>query len=233
VLLPGLLCDQTIWSAQIDALAQLGAVGVPGYAGARSLDAMAGRVLESAPPRFSLAGHSMGARVALEVVRLAPERVERLALLDTGVHPVQLGEAEKRYALLELGRREGIEALVDAWLPPMVHPARRGDPAVLEPLRAMCIRAGLDSYEAQITALLGRSDQRLILPTIQCPTLVATGREDSWSPVAQHQEIAAAIAGSELVVFEDAGHMAPFETPAPVTAALERWLGITVRGEKN
>src|SRR5690242_18332837 len=122
LLLPGLMCDQTIWAAQQDAFAALGVV-VAGYGAARSFHEMARLALDAAPPRFSLAGHSMGARVALEVFRIAPDRVERLALLDTGVHPVGAEEPAKRQALLELGRREGGDALIEAWLPPMVHPA--------------------------------------------------------------------------------------------------------------
>lgn len=188
------------------------------------MTAMAERALELAPPRFSLVGHSMGARVALEVFRLASDRVERIALLDTGVHPTRPGEAEKRYALLDLGRRAGMAALVDEWLPPMVHSDRLGDPALMERLRAMCLDAGVDTYATQIEALLGRPDPRPLLPTIRCPALVATGREDGWSPPEQHEEIAAAIPGAELVVFEHCGHMSPAEAPDAVNAALRRWL---------
>lgn len=223
LLLPGLMCDATIWSAQARAFAPLGAA-VAEYGHARSFGDMARRALELAPPRFSLAGHSMGARVALEVVRLAPERVERLALLDTGVHPVGPSEPAKRHALVELGRRDGVEALIDAWLPPMVHPARRADATFMQPLRAMCVRAGVALFAAQVEALLARPDPRPLLASLACPTLVGVGRQDEWSPLEQHREIAAAIPGSRLVIFEDAGHMAPFEAPDQVTAALDAWL---------
>lgn len=222
-LLPGLMCDERIWAPQAAALAAYRPVAVHGYGEARSLATMAERVLATAPERFSLAGHSMGGRVALEVMRLAPERVERLALLDTGVHPLSPGETEKRRALLELGIREGMPALVDAWLPPMVHPSLRHED-FLRPLREMCISAGLDRYEAQMTALLERPDARPVIATIRCPTLVGTGSDDAWAPVEQHRAIAAEIHGATLVIFDRAGHMAPVEAPEQVTAALCDWL---------
>ena len=155
---------------------------------------------------------------------MAPNRVERLALLDTGVHPLEPGETEKRMALLDLGRTEGMKALVDSWLMPMVHPDRRSDDELVTRLRQMCVSAGLERFENQINALINRPDARPLLATIDCPTLVATGREDVWSPVAQHEEIAKEIRNSEMIIFENAGHMAPAETPEEVTEALRRWL---------
>jgi len=189
-----------------------------------SLTAMAESVLAAAPQRFAVAGHSMGGRVALEILRLAPERVERLALLDTGVHPVQPGEAEKRQVLVELAKRKGMEALGRQWLPPMVHPDRHGEAELMEPLYAMIHRMTPEIYAGQITALLTRRDAAPLLPNIACPTLVATGRQDSWSPVEQHRRIAAAIPGATLTLFEDSGHMSTVERPEAVTAALREWL---------
>lgn len=223
LLLPGLLCDATIWAPQQDVFAEVG-VTVADYGDANRLEEMARRALARAPARVSLAGHSMGARVALEVLRIAPERVERLALLSTGMHPVRPGEAEKRHGLLDLGRAQGVDALIDAWLPPMVHESRRSDPEIMAPLRDMCRRAGLATYAAQIAALLARPDPTDLLGRIAVPTLVATGRQDGWSPVDQHVEIASAIPGSTFLVFEESGHMAPFEVPDQVNAALRRWL---------
>jgi len=230
VLLPGLICNEIVWSAQVRSLAAFRPNAVHGYGDARSLVTMAEQVLESAPTRISLAGHSMGARVALEVMRLAPERIERLALLDTGVHPVVPGEREKRMALYSIGVRHGMEALVDAWLPPMVHPDRRNDEAFMRPLRDMCLSFDLTMFEAQMTALLERPDPRDVLAAIRCPTLVGTGSHDAWSPVEQHRQIAALISGAELAVFEHAGHMAPYEAPGQVTVALRQWLARPVSG---
>lgn len=226
-LLPGLMCDARIWAPQFSALAAYRPVAVDGYGDARSLVAMASRVLASAPDRISLAGHSMGGRVALEVFRLAPDRVERLALVDTGVHPVAEGERKKRMALLELGRREGMEALVDAWLLPMLHADRRRDSAFVAPLRDMSVSAGIERYENQMTALLDRPDARPLLGEIRCPTLVGVGSDDAWAPVHQHRAMAAGIAGAKLVIFEHAGHMTPVEAPEQVTAALRDWLELS------
>jgi len=224
LLLPGLLCDETIWAPQLRALAEYSPRAVPGFSGARSIRAMAERSLALAPPVFSLVGHSMGARVALEVAALAPDRVERLALLDTGVHPPTPAEAAKRHALLDVARRDGIAAMVDLWLPPMVHPARRGDESFMAPLRSMAAAGGPGRYEDQVTALLDRPDPRPFLPQIDCPVLVGAGREDEWSPAEQNRAIAAAIPGAEFVVFDRCGHMAPVEAPDQVNAALRRWL---------
>ena len=224
LLLPGLICDDRLWAAQVEALADHDPVAVPGYPGARSLAAMAEHSLALAPPTFSLAGHSMGGRVALEILRMAPQRVERLALLDTGVHPPSEGEAAKRRALLEVARTEGIEAMVDLWLPPMVHPDRRGDAAFMAPLRAMAAAGGAERYADQIAAMIDRPDPLPLLPRIDCPTLIGVGRQDEWSPVEQNREIATVIPGADFVIFEDCGHMAPVEAPDQVSAALRRWL---------
>ena len=223
MLLPGLLCDQTVWAPQLRDLADFRPV-VAAYGLSRSLEEMVRASLEVAPPVFSLVGHSMGARVALEIVRVAPERVARLALLDTGVHPRQPGEADKRHALLALGRRDGMSALVDVWLPPMVHPDRKSDQALMAPLHSMAVAMGLDVFEAQITALLGRPDAASMLAAIEVPTLVGVGRQDSWSPLAQHEAIASQIPNAVLAVFEDSGHMSPVEAPDQVNAGLRQWL---------
>jgi pimeloyl-ACP methyl ester carboxylesterase len=224
VLLPGLMCDSRVWAAQLSGLSDASPWSPDGYGEAATITAMAERVLASAPPRMALAGHSMGARVALEMVRLAPDRIERLALLDTGVHPQRPGERAKRVALLELGRAEGMEAMIDAWLPPMVHPARRSDAAFLAPMRTMCIEAGLATYERQMEALLARPDGTKALGLVRVPTLLGVGRQDDWSPLAQHEEIAARLPDARLVVFEDSGHMAPVEAADQVNRALRQWL---------
>src|SRR5579863_3475131 len=125
-LLPGLLCDETIWADQRAALGDVGDVLVPDFRHVNSIKAMAQIVLDAAPERFSVAGHSMGGRVALEVFRMAPDRVGRLALLDTGVHPRAADEESKRGALVELARREGMAAMAARWLPPMLHPDHAG-----------------------------------------------------------------------------------------------------------
>ena len=224
ILVPGLLCDATIWNAQVTALAARHDVIVPVLDTFDSIPRMATALLEHAPPRFALAGHSLGGRIALEVIRQSPTRVTRLALLDTGVHPCRPAEPPRRYELLALADSEGMTAIAREWLPPMVHPARHGDPTVMLPLAAMVERRTPASFRNQVMALLNRPDATAVLGTIHCPTLVLCGREDGWSPLVQHEEIAAAIPGSRLSVIDDCGHMAPFERPAEVSGALEDWL---------
>lgn len=224
VLLPGLLCDETVWRAQVRSLSGKAGVFVADYGDADSISLMAERALDAAPDRFALVGHSMGARVALEVMRMAPEKVERLALLDTGVHRVQSGEHEKRQRLVDLAQDEGMEALCNAWLPPMVHPKFREDDVFMRPLREMVTRFTPDLFARQIRALLTRPDTGPALDAIDCPVLVGVGRQDEWSPVRQHEDIFARIGGdAKMVVFEEAGHMAPYEAPQSVNAALSEW----------
>jgi pimeloyl-ACP methyl ester carboxylesterase len=220
-LLPGLLCDETIWSDQRDALGRFANVIIPDFRFVNSIEAMAAIVLEQAPERFALAGHSMGARVAVEVMRIAPEKVERLALLDTGVHPRGESEPAKRQALVELAHREGMEALAARWLPPMLHPDHS---ALMPPLTEMVRRSTPETFANQQKALLDRPDAISVLSAIKCPTLVLCGREDAWSPVSQHAEIARSIPHSTLVIVEDCGHMSPVEQPTAVTRALLDWL---------
>ena len=229
LLLPGLICDARIWAPQAEALRALGhdVHAIPGYGEADSLGAMADLVLQKFPGRFALAGHSMGGRVALEIFRRAPERIERLALVSTGVHlPRSEKDAEGRFALLERGVEQGMDALIDAWLPPMVWEPNRLIPGLMDNLTQMCADMGIDTYERQIRALLARPEVESLLPTIQCPTLVATGQHDEWAPPAQHEGIAAAISNARLQIIADAGHMVPVERPQGMTDALASWLNM-------
>lgn len=221
-LLPGLLCDRTIWSEQSAVLSEFADVVIPQFGYAASIPSMAQLVLDSAPNRFAIAGHSMGGRVALEVFRMAPGSVERLALLDTGVHPRAVGEETKRGELVALARSHGMEALAARWLPPMLHPDHA---ALLGPLTEMVKRSTPEMFANQQKALLDRPEARTVLNAIRCPTLVLCGRQDTWSPVSQHEEIAAAIPQSKLVIVEECGHMSPVEQPKAVTKALREWLG--------
>ena len=219
--LPGLICDARTFAAQTAAFADSRAI--EGYGLADSLPAMAEIVLEQAPDEFDLFGHSMGGRVALEVFRLAPDRVRRLALSSTGVHSLGEGEPAKRHALQAIGHEQGYEALVDAWLPPMVAEHNRGLPIYAE-MRRMCLDQGQAMFDAHINAQLTRPEQASVLEAITCPTLVMTGELDAWSPPAQHEAIAARIADSTLVIVEGAGHMLPLEAPDAVNQAISAWL---------
>ena len=220
-LLPGLLCDGAIWKHQTAALGEFADIVIPDFRFVRSIPAMAQIVLENAPERFSVAGHSMGGRVALEVIRMASARVERLALLDTGIHPRKPNEEVARQQLIDLARRDGMGALATPWLQPMLHPDHT---SLIPALMEMVKRSTPDTFENQQRALLDRPDARTALSSIHCPTLILCGREDIWSPVAQHEEIASLIPGATLIVVEKCGHMSPVERPEAVTAALRDWI---------
>ena len=225
LLLPGLICDAHIWAPQIAALgATRPVMAVDGYGETDSLEAMAEHVLATAPDRFILIGHSMGGRVALEILRRVPDRVVGLGLISTGVHLPKPNEAEGRFALLARGVEEGMDALIDAWLPPMVWEPNHLQPGLMEGLQAMCQEAGLDTFERQIRALLSRPEVESLLPSITCPVLVATGAHDAWASPAQHEGFAATIPNARLVIIPGAGHMVPLEQPEAMTAALVDWL---------
>lgn len=220
--LPGLICDARIYAPQLAAFPDSRAIN--GYSLADSFEAMARIVLDQAPESFDLFGHSMGGRVALEVFRLAPQRVRRIAISSTGVHWVRPGEADSRRALSQVGHTNGFAALVDEWLPPMVAPANRANAALYDGMRQMCLDSGQAMFDAQITAQINRPVQDVLLEQITCPALVMTGELDGWAPPAQHADIAARIANSELVIVPGAGHMLPAEAPDAVNAAIARWL---------
>lgn len=225
LMLPGLICDARIYAPQVAAFADSHVVN--SYGSADSLVEMARIALAEADrvgaERFDLFGHSMGGRVALEVFRLAPDRVQRLALVSTGVHPVGADEPAKREALKAVGHEQGFEALVDTWLPPMVADANRADPAIYPPLRTMCLSMDQATFDAQINALVTRPELDSLLEQIACPTLVMTGELDAWAPPSQHEQIAAAITDSHLVIVPGAGHMVQFEAPEAVNEAITRW----------
>lgn len=229
MLLPGLTCDAEVWAPQAQALTDVADVRVPAWGLRDTLTAMAEQVLAEAPSeRFAVAGHSMGGRVALEVWRLAPQRVTHLALLSTGFHPLAAGEAGAkeragRMALLDIARSQGMRAMGRQWARGMVHPSRIDTP-LFDAILAMQERSSPAQFAAQQQALLQRPDAGPWLPTITVPTLVLTGQDDAWSGPAQHQAMAAAIPGATLCLVPDSGHMVTWEQPAAVSAALRTWL---------
>jgi len=223
-LLCGLLCDQTIWADIPSRLASVANAYVMSFAGFSSITGMADKVLAAAPPRFALAGHSMGGRVALEVWRKAPERVTALALLNTGVHPTRESEYDSRGLLVRLARRQGMAALADEWLPPMMGAPPDRVAQVMPPLKAMVQRFTAESFAGQINALLQRPDARPVLPSITVPTLLLSGTNDTWSSLSQHADMQRIVSRSTLVEIAGAGHMSPVERPDAVARALKGWL---------
>ncbi len=223
LLLSGLLCDETIWADIPERLGDDADVRIVSFRGFSSIPAMAEHVLALAPERFAMAGHSMGGRVALEVMRSVPRRVCGLALLNTGIHTVRDGEPQSRGHLLRLAYERGMSALAAEWLPPMMAGGSRS--AKLMPrLTAMVERSTPDSYAGQINALLNRPETLSVLPTIGIPTLLLSGSEDTWSPISQHETMRRRIPHATLFEIHGAGHMAPFERPNAVAVALRQWL---------
>ena len=222
--LPGLLCDDFVWEVQAEALGDVADVTIADLTEQDDLTDMARAALASVDGPVHVFGHSMGGRVAFEMWRLAPERVESLVVLDTGVHPAGPGEPASRQAVLDISANEGMRALAEAWLPPMVHPDRRADASFMEPLRKMVQRATPAQHARQIKALLTRPDATPLLGTITVPTLLIVGRQDEWSPVLQHERIAAAIVGARLEVIEHSGHMVTLEQPDVVAEMLVDWI---------
>ena len=238
ILIPGLLCDERVWAGQRAALADLAEVRVAEHGLVNTLPALAENILERAPERFAVAGHSMGGRVALEVFRAAPERVAGMALMDTGHHPFPPGaagtrEADGRFRLLAKARAEGMRAMAGEWVQNMVHPARLTETALIDGVLDMFEAKTPELYAAQIHAMLNRPDGGPLLSQLKCPTLVLCGHEDSWAPAPRHHDMAATIRGSTLVDIPNCGHMSTLERPEAVNEAMRAWLNAVIQAENG
>lgn len=228
LLLPGLACDAEVWKHQARALREITGVQVADYGASDSIQEMARVAIERAPERFALAGHSMGGRVALEVFRSAPDRILGLALLDTAYKPLQPGEAgerekAERAGYVKIAQTQGMRAMARTWLQKMVHPSRLTDEPLIESIVEMLARKSPEIFAGQIKALLARPDATPLLAAARCPTLVLCGREDAWSVLDVHRDMAARMPNARLAVIENCGHMATMERPEAVTAALVEW----------
>ena len=203
---------------------QFGPVQVADHTRDDSMDAIAMRILAAAPPRFALAGLSMGGYIAQTIMRQAPGRVEKLALLDTSARPEtpeQTARRKPQIALAESGRFGEVPALQ---FPVFVHRNRQGDEALRQRVRLMADETGAQAFLRQQHAIIDRADARPLLPSIKCPTLVLVGDGDELTPPSLAQELAAGIPGSRLVVVPDCGHLSTMERPEAVNAALTDWI---------
>ncbi len=224
LLLPALLCDQRLWRHQTEHLAGLAKCTVADLTGENTITGLARAALAQAPAeRFALAGLSLGGYVALEIMRLAPERVLALALLDTSARPDTPEATTARHELLRLAG-PNLQKVIDALLPRLVHPSQMSDPSIVAVITAMARSNGRDAFVRQMKAIIGRADSRPSLGQIECQTLVLCGREDLITPVEVHEELAAGIPHSNLVVIEGSGHLATLGQPQLVTEAMVAWL---------
>ncbi len=224
VLVPGLLCDAQLYGPQVAALSDVANITVADVTGSASLGEMAEAVLEATPGRFALAGLSMGGYVCFEVWRRAPERVAALALLDTSARPDTPEQTARRRRFVETARRVGLGPVLDELWPIVVAPSRHHDGALRRSFDSMAHHLGPDVFARQQDAIIERPDSRGDLALIAVPTLVVCGRDDAVTPLEVNQEMATGIAGAEIVVVDDCGHLATLERPEVVNAALRAWL---------
>ena len=225
VLLPGLLCDAALWRHQLDHLKDIAAMTVADLTQDSSITAMAERVLDLAPKRFCLAGLSMGGYVAQEIMRLAPERVERLALIDTNARADNAEQTKARRDLIRLAEIGTFKGVTPRLLPSLIHPTRMEDPDVAGVVMEMAERVGQDAFKRQQEAILNRKDGREDLVFVRIPTLVLAGRQDALCPPKVQEEMSSRITGGRLILIEDCGHLAPLERPYATSAVMRYWLG--------
>ncbi|HWE73349.1 MAG TPA: alpha/beta hydrolase [Stellaceae bacterium] len=225
VLIPGLLCDAALWRGQVEDLADIAEPWIANVTHDDSMTAMAQRVLAEAPPGpFALAGLSMGGYVAQAIMREAPERVERLALLDTSAMADTPEQSRRRRDLIDLAEKGDFKGVTPRLLPLFIHPDRLSDKALTEEVMAMTERVGKDAFLRQQRAIIGRPDNRPNLPKIACPTVVICGRQDQMTLLHWNEDIASLIPGARLQVIEDCGHLTTMERPWETSVAMRQWL---------
>ena len=226
ILLPGLLCDAALWDPQLSDMAGVADFFVADLTDQQSIEEMAASVLRDSPwKEFALAGLSMGGYVAQEIVRQAPQRVKKLALLDTRSRGELPEETERRRALMQLAQSgRNFTPVTNRMLPFLVHESRVKDAPLVKVIREMAERTGIEAYIRQQNAIIARPDYRFMLPSIACPALVLCGMQDKLTPLHNSEEMAAAIPGAKLVVIEECGHVSTLERPDVVNRAMRKWL---------
>ncbi len=223
VFLPGLITDERLFRDQIDDLSDVARSTVADLTTADTIAEMAAGVLAQSPPQFALAGLSMGGYVALEIMRVAPERVLGLALLSTSARP-DTPEATANRLKAITQAESNFQIVLDQLMPKLVHPSRMRYNSIVDTIYSMGHRVGKNAFVLQQRAIMGRVDSRPCLSAIACPTLVLCGRDDVLTPVELHEEMAAAIPAAELVVMEECAHLSSMGRPEEVSQALRAWL---------
>jgi pimeloyl-ACP methyl ester carboxylesterase len=227
VLIPGLICNELAWADVANLLSDMGVdVVIADVSEPNTITAMAQSVLDSVSSDLIPLGHSMGGRVALEMVRLAPERIKGLGLIATGAHPLAEGETEKREAVIELANEQGMHVLVEKWLPPMVAKGfPEEEPVRYKNLFDSCVSAGEEQHERQIRALVNRPNAMPLLVEINTPTILIAGEEDAWSTPQQHADMESKMVKAETkLVVLNTGHFVQYEAPQLFTETVLGWL---------
>jgi pimeloyl-ACP methyl ester carboxylesterase len=229
ILLPGMVCDRASWAPVLASVENIADCRVADYGNRQSLTDMAASVLASAPERFSLAGHSMGGRVAMEICRLAPERVSRLCLIATE-HTAKPGgeagqkETSARLGMLDLARSKGMRAMAEAWAPGLLADAAKANPEPLGSLIEMIADQPVERLQAHITAGESRPDSTRALENLVCPVLLIAGAEDTLRPASVMADMASLMPGCRFETIPDCGHMPMMEQPDLVGKLLQKWL---------
>jgi pimeloyl-ACP methyl ester carboxylesterase len=224
VLIPGLLCSARLFAPQIAGLWPFGSVTVADHRRDNEMTAIAARILADAPPRFALAGLSMGGYVAFAILRLAPERVVKLAFLDTSARQDTAEQSAVREIFIGLARAGKLGEVVETLTPRFLHRNRHNDEALKRVVREMAADTGVEAFVRQQQAITSRPDSRPLLASIRCPTLVVVGEGDELTPPELAKEICTGVSGARLVVVPDCGHLSTIEKPEAVNAALAEWL---------
>jgi Predicted hydrolases or acyltransferases (alpha/beta hydrolase superfamily) len=225
LLIPGLNCTERAFLPLVGALWPLTSVTVVNHRRGDSMAAIASAILAEAPPRFALLGFSMGGYIAFEMLRQAPERVDRLCCLATMARPDTAEQAENRRRMIALAEQGRFDQVIGANYPNTVHPDNVSSSELRELHATMARETGAETYVAQQRAILARPDSRADLAGIRVPTCVVVGEADMVTGVDGATEIADGVPGAELTMVPGAGHMVPLEQPAAVGKALARWLG--------
>lgn len=224
LLLPGLLCDRELWATSIERLSDRIDIGVAEMTGHADMAQLAGSILDTAPAEFALAGFSMGGYCALEIMAQAPERVTRLALVDSSARADTPEQTANRRRRIELCQTAGFDAVIDDLLPHFFHPDHLRDQRLMASFRAMAWRIGKDDFIRQQQAIISRRDRRDLLDRIECPVTIVFGEDDLATPAEVNREMAAAIAGAVCVGIERCGHFSPLEAADEVAGVMADWL---------
>lgn len=223
-LCPGLLCNHQLWTPQVAALSEVAECYVGKFDKHRSFEDMAQSVLDAMPERFALAGLSMGGYVAQAIMRLAPQRISHLALLDTSARADTEEQKRRRRGLISLSKVGKFKGVTPKLLPLLIHEDRLDDEELTTIIFEMAENIGKDAFFMQQEAIMARPDGREFLATVGCPTLILCGRQDALTPLELHEEMSELVSHSELVVVEDSGHLPTLERPENVSQAMKEWL---------